>query len=241
MTDRKSRKSGGPSGVPGADASQHPPSAPSGVPSSADGKRPAGSVPGAPRSKRSPAGVPGKPGDASATAVDPELESDLGDELGLRGDSMATELEAARADAAQAKDTAARAQAEFENARRRMETQHADAVARAAQRLVEALLPTLDNLERAIAHTRAGGDLAELITGVEMVHSQVLDVLGKEGVAVLDPVGQLFDPNIHQAVGQHEDTTVPEHTVLEVYQKGYTMHGRVVRPPMVIVSSGGPA
>jgi molecular chaperone GrpE len=66
-------------------------------------------------------------------------------------------------------------------------------------------------------------------------------VLSKEGVTVIDPVGQAFDPVEHQAVGQREDPGVPDHTVLEVYLRGYRMGTRVVRPASVVVSSGGPA
>ena len=103
------------------------------------------------------------------------------------------------------------------------------------------ILPALDNLERALAHVRQGGDAAQLLTGVEMPYGQILDVLAKEGVVVIDPAGEPFDPMEHQAVGQREDLTVPDHTVLDVYQRGYRMGTRIVRAASVVVSSGGPA
>jgi len=174
-------------------------------------------------------------------AIDPELTDDLGAEFDLRGDNLERELEAARTEAAGHLETAQRLQAEFENYRRRVTRDQGDLVARAGKRIVEELLPVLDNLERAIDHTTAGGDLEHLLAGVEMVQQQLIGVFEKEGVEIVDPFGQEFDPQIHQAVGQREDADVPDNTVVEVFQKGYLLGGRVIRPAMVIVSSGGPA
>jgi molecular chaperone GrpE len=177
--------------------------------------------------------------DEEAGAFDPELEDDLGPELEFRGDVMESELETVRAEAAEMKATAQRLQAEFENFRKRMAREREDERNRAAERVVEELLPALDNLERAIDHTTAGGDLKHLLGGVEAVHKQILGVLAKEGAAPVDPFGQPFDPTKHHAVAQKEDSEVPEGTVVEVYQKGYEMHGRMVRSAMVVVSTGG--
>lgn len=176
-----------------------------------------------------PLDLPGEAGIGGA-AYDPQLEGDLG-----------AELEVARRQAADHLDLARRTQAEFENFRKRMARDQADAVNRAGQRIVEELLPVLDNLDRAIDHTLSGGDVQHLLRGVEMVQGQILGVFEKEGVTVEDPFGRPFDPSVHQAVSQREDDGVPEHTVVEVLQKGFVMHGRVVRPAMVIVSTGGPA
>ncbi len=171
---------------------------------------------------------------------DPELEEDLGAEFELRGDTMHAQLEEAREEAARNLELAKRAQADFENYRKRREREFADERRRASQGLVEALLPVMDNLERAIDHATASAGARELLTGVEMVHQQLRDVLASVGVEAVDPFGAKFDPISHQAVGQHEDLEVPDHTVVEVYQKGYSMHGRVLRPAMVVVATGGP-
>ena len=72
------------------------------------------------------------------------------------------------------------------------------------------------------------------------VHAQIVGVLTKEGVNVIDPVGEAFDPTTQQAVSQQEDPSVPGGTVIAAFQKGYEMGGRVVRPAMVVVSTGGP-
>jgi len=182
-----------------------------------------------------------KPRDMEEVPLDPELESDLGAELEMRGDQLMAELEEARAEAARNLETAQRTQAEFENFRKRMARDHADAVKRAGERIIMNLLPVVDNLERAIDHVTAGGDQGDLLSGVEMVLGQLLDVLAKEGVVQVDPFGQPFDALKHQAVGQKEDPEVPEGTVVEVYQKGYEMHGRTIRSAMVVVSTGGPS
>ncbi len=173
--------------------------------------------------------------------VDPELAEDLGAELEYRGDRLESALEEARLEAQANLEMAQRVKAEFENYRKRMAREQADAVKRAGERIVLALLPVIDNLERAIDHATAAGAPEELLSGVEMVHGQLLDVLEKEGVKQIDPFGEQFDAMKHQAVGQKEDPDVPEGTIVEVYQKGYEMHGRVIRSAMVVVATGGPA
>lgn len=172
---------------------------------------------------------------------DPELEEDLGAEFELRGDQVNAALEEAQAQAATHLETAQRIQAEFENFRKRMAREQTDTIKRAGERIVLSLLPVVDNLERAVDHAVEQGVGAEFLAGVEMVLGQLRDILGKEGVEVVDPLGSLFDANLHQAVGQKEDPDVPEGTVVEVYQKGYAMHDRVIRSAMVVVASGGPS
>jgi len=176
----------------------------------------------------------------SQDAIDPELAEDLGPELELRGDQLQAELEALRVESAEYRDHAMRAQAEFDNFRKRITREREEERRRAGERLVSELLPALDNLERAIEHTTAGGDLKHLLAGVEAVHAQILGVLGKEGVSVIDPTGEHFDPMLQQAVSQREDASVPEGTVIEVFQKGYSLGERVIRSAMVVVSTGGP-
>jgi molecular chaperone GrpE len=172
--------------------------------------------------------------------VDPELVDDLGPEFELRGDMMEIEVEALRAEAAEMRDVALRAQADFDNFRKRVTREREEERKRATERLVEELLPAIDNLERAIEHTSADHDIEHLVTGVTSVHAQIVGVLAKQGVTVLDPVGEAFDPTTQQAVSQQEDETVPTGTVVAVFQKGYEMGGRIVRPAMVVVSTGGP-
>jgi molecular chaperone GrpE len=173
--------------------------------------------------------------------VDPELAQDLGAELEFRGDVLDAELEAVRGEAAEMRDRALRTAAEFDNFRKRITREREEERRRAGERLVSEMLPAIDNLERAIAHAEGGGDLKHLLGGVEAVHAQLLGVLGKEGVEILDPTDELFDPITQQAVSQKEDDSVPEGTVVDVFQKGYALGGRVIRSAMVVVSTGGPA
>lgn len=179
----------------------------------------------------------------AAPGTDPELVEDLGAMLGAERD-MDAQLDAARDEAARNLAAAQKWQAEFENYRKRQERDLADMRGRAGERIITELIPVLDDLDRAIEHTIAsaasGGELEHLLAGVEMVRTRILGVFAKEGVEVIDPFGAAFDPNLHHAVGQREDAEIPEHTVVEVYQKGYLMGGRVVRPAMVMVSAGGP-
>ena len=176
--------------------------------------------------------------------LDPELEEDLGAQLEA-GLTASAELEAARAEADRNLAAAQRWQADFENYKRRQERDAADTRIRAGQRIVEELLPVLDDLDRAIEHTVAsaasGTELEHLLTGVEMVRSRIAGVFANEGVTVIDPFGQPFDPHLHQAVSESPDPELPEHTVVEVYQKGYALGGRVIRPAVVVVSTGGPS
>lgn len=176
-----------------------------------------------------------------AVGLDVELEEDLGAELEFRGDVLEAELEAARRESAAHLETAQRLKAEFENYRKRVAREQEDAERRAGQRIVSEILPAIDNLERALAHAEESGEGPELASGVRMVLQQLLDVLAKEGVEPIDPKGAPFDPHAHQAVGQAHDPEVPDGTVVEVYLKGYRMYGRVLRPAMVVVSTGGPA
>jgi len=171
--------------------------------------------------------------------IDPELTEDLGAELEYRGDVIDGTLEAARADAAEWRDKAMRAQADFENTRKRLEVRHSEAVLRASERVVEALLPVIDDLERATDH--AALDNSEIAEGMLAVQRKLLTVLEREGVEPIDPLGQPFDPNKHNAVQMRDDAEVPDHTVVDVLQKGYEMHGRCLRSAVVVVSTGGPA
>jgi molecular chaperone GrpE len=180
-------------------------------------------------------------GIGSTQIDDPDLLDDLGAEYEFRGDVLEDELESVRREATAHLDTAQRLQADFDNYRKRVARDAEDAAKRAGQRVIAEMLPVLDNLERALAHVESGGDGVHLTEGVRMVLQQVLDVFGKEGVERIDPLGQPFDPNEHQAVGQAERDDVPEGTVVDMYQAGYRMHGRVLRPAAVVVSTGGPA
>ena len=157
--------------------------------------------------------------------------ADLADEL----------LKAAQDKAAELQDRYARLQAEWDNFRKRTSAERDSERARAAESLVKDLLPVLDDLERALKHARESGEGGTLADGVEAVQTKFLQILGKHKVSQVEADAQPFDVNCHQAVGTTEDASVPEETVVQVYQQGYRMGDKVIRPAMVVTSTGGPA
>ncbi|MCD8200078.1 MAG: nucleotide exchange factor GrpE [Coriobacteriaceae bacterium] len=155
-------------------------------------------------------------------------------------DEGADELEAAKREAAEANDRYVRLQAEWDNFRKRTATEREAERSRAAESLVSDLLPVLDDLDRAIEHAQESGEGGSLTEGVEAVRTKCLDTLAKHKVVPLTPLNEPFDANLHQAVGTREDDSVCEETVVEVLQRGYLMGDKVIRPAMVITSTGGP-
>lgn len=148
----------------------------------------------------------------------------------------------AESQAADAAGRHARLQADWENYRRRTAQERLDERARATEKLVESLLPVIDDMERALDHARTqelAEDFKQFVDGVDAVRSKLLGVLDREGVEAIDPKGEAFDCNIHQAVGRVEDASQYDETVNDVYQKGYRMGGKVLRPAMVTVTYGG--
>ena len=140
-------------------------------------------------------------------------------------------------DLAGARDAALRAQADAQNVQRRAEQDVEKARKFALERFTNELLPVVDNLERALE--AASGDdeaIKPIAEGVELTLKSFIDVLGKFNVEVVDPQGEPFDPNLHQAMSMVENPDVEPNSVIAVMQKGYTLNGRLVRPAMVMVS-----
>ena len=126
--------------------------------------------------------------------------------------------------------------AEFDNYKRRVQRDQQDTIRYANEKLFKDLLPTLDNLERALQSGREQGRIEGLLEGVDLTYKHFLDTLQKMGIKQVTSVGESFDPARHQAVGQVESTTVPENVVVDEYQKGYFLHDRILRPAMVTVA-----
>ena len=162
----------------------------------------------------------------------------------LDPEEEAARVEAAKKQAADASERLVRLQADWDNYRRRTAQERLDERERAAEKLVVNLLPVLDDMERASEHAAKNDadneSLMQFVDGVNAVHDKMLSILAKEGVEVIDPVGEPFDPLIHQAVGREENKDVYDETVAQVYQKGYSMGGKVIRNAMVTVTFGGP-
>lgn len=130
-----------------------------------------------------------------------------------------------------------RAQADQENYRKRVQKEIEQERQYALLPLVRDLLPALDNLDRALQAAGQSNDLAKLVQGVEMVTKQFEALLAKNHIVRIEAVGKPFDPNLHQAMQQIPTADQPPMTVLQEYERGYTLHDRVVRPSTVVVAS----
>jgi molecular chaperone GrpE len=154
-------------------------------------------------------------------------------------------VELLQKEAAEARDKMLRTLAEMENLRKRTSREVADARTYGITGFARDVLEIADNLQRALdavpAEARAAADpgLKALIEGVELTERSLLNALEKHGVRKLDPVGEKFDPNFHQAMFEVPDASVPAGTVVQVVQAGYMISERVLRPALVAVSKGG--
>lgn len=136
-----------------------------------------------------------------------------------------------------AKDAVLRAQADAQNVMRRAEQDVEKARKFALERFCAELLPVVDNLERALEATSGDNEIVKPIAeGVQLTLKSFQDALKKFHIEAIDPAGEPFDPQLHQAMSMVENADVEPNTVIFVMQKGYTLHGRLVRPAMVMVS-----
>tara|TARA_R100000005_G_scaffold96432_1_gene83285 strand:- start:20 stop:646 length:627 start_codon:yes stop_codon:yes gene_type:complete len=147
------------------------------------------------------------------------------------------------AEIADLKDKLLRAMAEVENMRRRAEREKQDAHNYAVTKFARDVLSVADNLRRAIDSVpeaaRESGDVKNILTGVELTESELLNTMEKHQIRKIDPKGEKFDPNMHQAMFEIEDPSVEPGTVLQVVQAGYSIADRLLRPAMVGVAKGG--
>lgn len=187
------------------------------------------------------AAAPALEAEAAETSEAPEVDSEA-DSIEEEAEEIVADAERvakAEAEAAAMRDKYLRLQAEWDNYRKRTAEEAGEMRVRAAEKLMGDLLPVMDDFERAIAHAEANGE-AGLLEGVKAISTKLSESLGKHGLETIDPAGEAFDALEHQAVGQVEDTNVPDETVAQVYQKGYRLGKKVIRPAMVTISTGGP-
>jgi len=149
-------------------------------------------------------------------------------------------------EAADLKDRLLRTLAEMENLRRRTEREVADARTYGVTNFARDILAVADSMERALKalddeiRDKADAGVKALLDGVEITERELIKVMEKHGVRRIEPQGQKFDPNLHQAMYEIPDATVPAGTVVQIMQPGYTIGERVLRPAMVGVAKGGP-
>jgi len=147
---------------------------------------------------------------------------------------------ALEAELAELKDRYLRLAAEFDNFRRRSLKERQDLHNYAIENIVKDLLPTVDNLDRAVVHGRKEEqrvDSENLLQGVELTHRSLLQILQRHGVVEIEAAGKPFDPQVHEAVRRVPSNEHPPGTVVEVYQKGYLLKDKLLRPAMVAVAS----
>jgi len=177
---------------------------------------------------------------ASVEDIEHEMQKAADEAIGeAAGDGAPANAPQAQADpgVAEWRDRYLRTLADFDNYRKRADREKQDFFKYALAGTLRDLLPILDNFDRALDHAEEGD---EFHRGVSLIYKQLFDVLTKHGVKVIDESNVRFDPNIHEAVVREEDPSVPSHTVVEVLQKGYFLHDRLLRPAMVKVAVGGP-
>jgi molecular chaperone GrpE len=193
------------------------------------GFRPAGPVPGSrPPSSQAAGGDP-NPAPPAGEAAEQDVERDL--------DALLGEAEAKRDEYL---ELARRAQADFENYRKRMAAEVQAAAMRGKVEVARGVVPVLDDLERALAAAGLDpeGDSEDpLAHGVLLVFRNLRETLGRSGVEVVDPKGDKFDPNFHEALSTVQVEGAEAGVVVEVMQKGYRFEGQLIRPAMVVVAA----
>ncbi len=181
------------------------------------------------------------PATSDEAAASGDVDSVEFAEEDVEGDAPAEEpdpdpLEAAQEEANRLRDQLLRTAADFDNFRKRSRRDVEDAERRGRETLLRELLPVFDNLERATSHAETAADVNSLVDGVMMVHRQFLDTLVKNGIERIEALGQPFDPAVHEAIQQVETEEYDPGTVANVFQAGYRMGDRLVRPSMVVVA-----
>lgn len=175
---------------------------------------------------------------AETEAAEAEEQADAGEGAGEESvEALQAKIESLSAAMDAAKEQVLRSQAEAQNARRRAEQDVEKAHKFGQEKLLQDLLPVVDNLERALAAMDTDNpDLKAVVEGIELTHKSFIDALAKYKVESVNPKGEPFDPELHQAMTMVPNPDVEPNTVIDVFQKGYTLHGRLVRPAMVVVS-----
>jgi len=151
---------------------------------------------------------------------------------------MQQELNDAKTKSEEAMDKMMRLAAEFDNYRKRSAREHENIRKFAAENIIKELLPIVDNFERGIESVNDLKDFDSFLNGVKLILNQMINLLEKEGVKQIKAVGEVFDPNIHEAVMHVNSDDYPENIVIQEFQNGYILNDRVIRPAMVSVSKG---
>jgi molecular chaperone GrpE len=181
-------------------------------------------------------GPPAEP-EQNGPEAEPTLD-EVGETEDLSEDPATEQIQELMAKNAELSEQVKRVSAEFQNFRRRQEEEAKRVKVRLREDIIRTMLPILDNLERTLTAVNQGGDgvLEALLKGVELVEKDVKKILGEHGLVAIPATGEQFDPALHQAVMMQETDEVPDQTILQELQKGYSLNDRVIRPSMVQVA-----
>jgi molecular chaperone GrpE len=167
-------------------------------------------------------------------------ETQRPEESGTQDPTFLQEMDRLKGEVDNLRELYLRKLAEFDNFRKRIEREREEMRRTAAEDLVRELIPVLDNFERALQHVD-GDDSLSVRQGVELISKQLWDILARQGMEMVDPAGQHFDPELHEAVQRIEGGGHRPGTVVSVLAKGYLFGGRLVRPALVSVAVSRPA
>ena len=129
-----------------------------------------------------------------------------------------------------------RVSADYANYQKRAPKQISDTISYEKERIIKSLLPALDNFEHTLQNAHSAEDVGVLIKGIQIIYDQFVEILKSHNVEQIKALGEMFDPAVHEAMTQRTDTEKEGNVVLEEFQKGYTLNGRVIRPCKVIVN-----
>jgi molecular chaperone GrpE len=179
--------------------------------------------------------------DAQVEAIVGEIKDALNgadeESVAAEGASLEVQLEEAKQAAADAKEQALRAVADAQNIRRRAENVAENARKFALEKFAGDMLVVADNLDRALASADMSNEsLKPMIEGVELTHKSMLDALARHNVELINPLGEPFNPEFHQAMAMVPNPDAEPNSVMDVMQKGFTLNGRLLRPAMVVVA-----
>ena len=168
--------------------------------------------------------------------IDPVATPELGSDTSADFAALTAERDRLANEKADLHDQLLRRTAEFDNFRRRTERERMELIEYASMDAVKALLPILDDFERALKTETADKEFAR---GMELIYNRVSDQLKKLGLETIETAGQKFDPNLHHAIEMTDSPDAEDQTILAEYQRGYKLRGRLVRPAMVKVAVNG--
>jgi molecular chaperone GrpE len=152
------------------------------------------------------------------------------------GEKPLTDLDEAKKEALENYDRYLRISAEFDNYKKRVQKDRSDLINYGNERLIKELLPIIDSMERALNHVSNSEDIDAFVEGLKLIYEQLLVSLKKHGVESIESIGQEFDPNFHEAMMKVESDKLDDNKVVEEFEKGYLLNGRLLRPSKVSIA-----